>query len=75
MRLMSAMPESAAPSNMTVVPPSGTELNDKRSVKVVIPFAGGLATWNEPVNAVVSNPIALTVPERNTFKKVVPLIT
>lgn len=69
LRLSSAMPERAAPSSMTVVPPSGTELKERRSVKVVMPLAGGLATWNVPLNAVVSKPIALTVPAKMTFKK------
>ena len=67
---MSAIPERAAPSNMTVVPPSGTELKERRSVKVVMPLAGGFATWNVPVKAVVSKPIALTVPTKTTFRKV-----
>jgi len=66
---MSAIPESAAPSSMTVVPPSGTEWKDKLSVKVAIPFAGGSCTENEPLKAVVSKPIALTVPAIKTLTK------
>ncbi len=71
-RLISARPERAVPNRSTVVPPSGTDWNERLSVKMKAPLAGGVCVEKLPENAVVSKPLPLTVPLRTTFKKVLP---
>jgi hypothetical protein len=69
-------PRQVKPSNIAVRAPSGTPTgvvpNESLSVKTVCPLAEGLAAWKVPVNAVGSNPLPVTVPDRATFRNMIP---
>ena len=72
LRFTRARPERAAPRSNTVVPPSGTELKDRLSVKVTTPSDGGSWVEKAPENEVASKPFPLTVPKIATLRNSVP---
>src|SRR5690606_6304469 len=58
-------PESVAPSNMTVVPPSGTDVFPATKPKVVGPVP---VVVNDQVPTVSSNPVIFRTPNPARFK-------